>query len=438
MKLRSIVAGFLVLAFVGTSHAQLSNVFSKIFNQVLRNDVQLSPGLPSTHFFEAADHANAVLTPALNTLIASNVSSFPLSSTAAGVTFDFSSGQPISTTESLGPIFAERPQTLGGGKLNLGFNYTNLNLARLRGIRTQDMRFTFTHVDVTPDDSLGNNPNESDTIDLFPNLDVDANIYAVFATVGVTDHFDVGVAVPFVSVAMHGKARAVINSFTFAFSGSATHRFNSDPLNPDFVDEIPYDVTSTGVGDIALRLKYNFGTSGSLDWAALADIRLPTGDEKNYRGTGKAEVRLAWAMSTKIHDFNPHLNFGYDRRGGKADSDELEFTIGFDQKVATGVTFAADFLGEVDLNSDERIRLFPGSVTIVDRYSTGTGEARNVRKVDLSNIPDRKNDNTLNAAFGFRLAPSERLLLLANMLVPLNSGGLRSTVVPTVGATVSF
>ncbi len=102
---------FLVLA--NTAHAQLNKVFENVFNDIL--DDQLlrsgSPGQHGTHFLEAANLANISLSPALNSLIASNVSSFPLSSTSAGVTFDFSTGQPVSITESMGPIFSETGKT---------------------------------------------------------------------------------------------------------------------------------------------------------------------------------------------------------------------------------------------------------------------------------------------------------------------------------------
>ena len=45
--------------------------------------------------------------------IGSSLSNFPLSSTVSGLTFDFSTGAPVATTASLGPIFAERAQTIG-------------------------------------------------------------------------------------------------------------------------------------------------------------------------------------------------------------------------------------------------------------------------------------------------------------------------------------
>ena len=127
---------------------------------------------------------------------------------------------------------------------------------------------------------------------------------------------------------------------------------------------------------------------------------------------------------------------GYDKRSAELDSDEFEFAVGFDQKIVSGLTFAFDILGQVDVNSDDAIVLFPGTTTIVDRVESGPGQA--VREIDLSNIPKRDNDNVYDVSFGFRYAPSANVILLGNILVPLNNGGLRTTVAPTVGLTFSL
>ena len=424
------------LFFVSPVSAQLNEVFGTIFNEILKQRLQLSgsPGQHGTHFIEAADKADSELTPALNSLIANNVSSFPLSSTTAGVTFDFSTGKPVSITESLGPIFAETAQTLGKGKINVGLNFTSLNLSKFRGLDTEEIRFTFNHQDVTNDGTLGESPNESDTIDLLLDMDINSSILALFATVGVTNNLDIGLAIPLINVGLSGIARARVNSFTFPALDSANHHFGQDPFNPQFGTTSPYDESLSGLGDIAIRLKYSFLRARNLDLAALLDIRVPTGDKDDFLGTGKTTVRLSGIMSKKIGNLTPHLNIGFDRRTADLDSDEFEFTAGFDHKIAPGVTFAFDILGEFDLNDDETIVLFPGTKTITDRVPNGTS----VRQVDLSNIPERDNDNSISASFGFRYAPSERVILLGNILVPLNDGGLRSTVAGTYGITVSF
>lgn len=430
------ILAFFVLAH--TAQAQLNKVFENVFTDILDKQLQRSgsPGSHGMHFLEAANLANSTLSPALNSLIASNVSSFPLSSTSAGVTFDFSTGQPVSIAESMGPIFSEIGKTLGKGKVNLGVNYNYLNFAKFRGIDTQDLGFTFTHQDVTGDGTLGESRNESDTIDLNLDLDVNANIYAVFATFGLTNNFDVGIAIPFINISLSGIAQATVNSFTYARTDTAFHNFGQDVRNPEFQATSPYNQSVSGLGDVAIKFKYSFVRGADMDIAALMDVRLPTGEDSDFLGTGKTNIRFAGIISKKIGDFTPHLNLGYDKRSAELDSDEFEFAAGFDQKIVSGLTFAFDILGQVDVNSDDAIVLFPGTRTIVDRVASGQGQA--VREIDLSNIPERDNDNVYDASFGFRYAPSANVILLGNILVPLNDGGLRSTVAPTVGLTFSL
>ena len=96
----------------------------------------------------------------------------------------FSTGEPIKITDSLGPIFAENAPTLGRGKFNIGFNQTFLTLDQFRGLNTQDIQLTFTHVDTEEffpngQEGLGDDPSESDTIDLLLDLDIDSTISAI-------------------------------------------------------------------------------------------------------------------------------------------------------------------------------------------------------------------------------------------------------------------
>jgi hypothetical protein len=461
MKKRLALLSFVgALMVAGPTYAQLDQLFDRIFNKILRDDLRLSTGGTDTtqqaidrthgiHYFPAARLANEKLTPALNSLIASNVSSFPLSSTVAGVTFDISSGLPVKITESLGPIFAETAATLGKDKLNVGLTYSYLNLSKFRGVPTQDIRFSFAHQEISNPNNvvLGDNPTESDYIDLFLGLDVNAEIYAFFATYGVAKNLDIGLAVPFVRLDLRANAMAVINSYSFAIVGNAVHRFNEDPANPQLVDLVSENESVAGIGDIGVRLKYNFVRSPGLSLAALADIRLATGNEHDFLGTANTNARVSFIASKKLNDFSPHLNIGYERRPAGLDSDELEFVVGFDQKVASGVTFAAEFLGEFDLNRDETIELFPGTQQLIDSNTSFTTPAnppsrpaggRQVRNIDLSNVPARQRDNLFDAALGFRVAASEKLLLFGNVIVPLNDSGLRSSVAPTFGVTVNF
>jgi hypothetical protein len=271
------------------------------------------------------------------------------------------------------------------------------------------VRFTFGHEELGSNGTLGDNPTESDYIDLFLNLNVDADIVALFATYGVTKNFDIGVAVPFVNVALGGNAQAVISSYTFPLLGQAIHRFNADSLNPQLTANSPYDLSKSGLGDVALRLKYSFLSGAGVDLAALVDVRIPTGKQENFFGTGKSNARVSWIASKKFGDFTPHLNLGYEKRAASFDSDRLRVTVGFDQKVANGLTFAAEFLGSYAINRDETIKLFPGTLTLTDTNLPFGPPTRprgtEVREIPATNVPDFERDNALDVAFGFRVAP---------------------------------
>ena len=447
---------FACVIFPQQTQAQdkLNTVFQNLFQQILGDETGEGGALEivnqfdaqgniignhAEHFIDASIEARDILTPALNSLIAGNVSSFPLSSTSAGVTFDFSTGQPVSIKESLGPIFAETGKTLGQKKFNIGLNYTYLDLTKFRGLDVDNLTFVFTHEDVGRA-GLGDSPNESDLLSVNLGLDINASIFAYAMTYGVTKNFDIGIALPVVNISMQGPATATINSFTLAQGGQANHLFQGGTRQePRLQQNFGYSRSAFGIGDLAVRLKYSFQQGSGLNVAALLDMRLPTGDEEDFLGTGEANVRMVGIISQKFGDFTPHLNMAYDVRGADLDSDELEFALGFDQKLASGLTFAVDLLGELDLNSDEAI-VFPESVIITDQVKDANGEilVMNERTVEKTNIPARDNDSILNAAVGFRYSPAESLIFLGNALIALNESGLRSTIVPTFGVAFSF
>jgi hypothetical protein len=450
----------LVLCFlsvgVTTADAQMNTVFSDMFRTILGPaSLQKAGGLAGhqNHFLHSDTVANNQIVPALNSLIAGNVSSFPLSSTGAGVIYEASTGLdpvtglPLPATTSLGPIFGETARPLGAGKIALEISYTYLDLSSFRGLPTNQMQFAFTHQEVTnkatgePDSVLGLNPNESDIITVTTDLHARASIGAVSATFGVTRDLDVGVAVPLINLTLNGTAKAVISSYSFAVLGFANHYFGGDSLHPVLSTTYPYHRTATGIGDVALRAKYSFVRGEGLDAAALVDVRLPTGKTEDFLGTGKTTASLWGIVSKRFGDFTPHLNVGYTRNPAEFESDLFQFRAGFDSRISSNLTFAFDILGRIDVNTSEAIHLFPGTTPIYDRpgkFPTTDSSGVAVRQVPNSNIPDSNSDNVFNASAGFRYSPAENLIVLFNVLVPLNNKGLRAAVAPTLGVSASF
>ncbi|MFQ5709768.1 MAG: hypothetical protein ACE5HO_20120 [bacterium] len=411
----------------------LKNKMKNLFGGIL--EIQLAgPGEHGDHFKPANVLSSNTTINSFNNFIAANIASFPLSSTAAGLTFDFSTGKPVSTTTSLGPIFAERAQTLGQGRFNLGFNYSFLNLAKIRGLNLEDLQFTFTHADVGAP-GLGDSDNEFDTLDFAPHLDLDAFILAFFFTFGITNDFDISVAVPFVNVSMKANPFAQINSFTFATNDTANHNFGGSPADPILTLQ-PQAINddATGIGDIAVRAKYHFLKGKDVDLAMLLEFRPATGNEDNFLGTGKSTIRAAFISSSILGDFAPHLNLAFERHFSDLDRDEIQITAGYDQKLAEGLTLAIDFLGEFQVGSEIDALKFPESATI----QRTVGNTSLQQQVSLTNMPQFSNDNVVNAAFGVKVNPRKELLFVANVFVPLNEGGLRSDFIPTVGFEFSF
>ena len=407
-------------------------ITKKLFNEDLFATGIASPAITDIFLLEARE---AFLN--IRKLITTNVASFPLTSTIAGVTIDLQTGVPELITESLGPIFGERAETIGKGKFYFGLNYSSYNLSEFRGLPIEDFQLTIT-IDANRNGLLGgSNPNDlidNDTIDFFPGLKLNAGTFVFYSTYGLTHNLDVGVAVPWINLNLNGTAKAVINSITLIQLGQAVFNYNDNVLNPQLTDTVDYESSVSGIGDIALRLKYSFAQGSGLNFATFMEYRFPTGNEENFLGTGEPSAKFSAFFSKKIGNFNPHINIGYDRRWANNDSDEFEFLVGFDQKLTNGITFALDIIGEIDLQSDEAINILPGTKTITRTRFPGQASYEEI--INRSNIPVADYDHLFNAAIGFKIAPSDRLLFLGNALVPLNNGGIRSNIIPTFGISI--
>lgn len=435
------------------AEAQLNTLFSDMFHTILSpSSLKLAGknGAHASHFLPADSAANEQLVPALNSLIGSNIGAFPLSSTGAGVIYEASAaldpltGLPLKSSTSLGPIFGENARSLGAGKIALYVSYTFLDLVSFRGLPVDQMQFAFTHENVSGKPYLGSNPNESDVITITPDLHTNVHLGALYATVGLAKNLDVGVALPVVDITMNGTARAVISSYSFSVLGHANHFFGGDSLHPRLDTTYVYNRSAAGIGDLAVRAKYSFPLGGALDAAALLDVRLPTGRTDDFMGTGKTTLRIWGILSRPFGDLTPHLNVGYTHNPAEFQSDRLEFRAGFDNRIYSTLTFALDILGQIDLNPSKTVVLGRGSTTIYDHpaiLDTTKPPPPDVvapRVVPNSNVPDSYTDNIYDASFGFRFAPSDRIVLFFNMIVPMNNKGLRASLAPTLGFSAAL
>lgn len=385
------------------------------------------------HFIPAAVAGNGTVISFLTNSIGSNVANVPVAATSGGSTFSFQGGVPVRTSTSAGPIFGERAQTLGRGRILVGLGRAGVHFKTLRGVDLDHLQFTFTHAnsDFPGCDSiahgdcslLGVPTLENETISLDLRLDVQLTVTAFLLTYGITDRIDVGAVVPVVAVKLDGTSNAQINPFG---PPPAVHFFGGTPDNPILTATRTIDGSTTGLGDIDGRVKVNLRRSEPLSVSVLGDVRFPTGSESNLLGSGAFAVRGLAILSARFGDFSPHANVGYLYRGGEFETDAVLATVGFDHLLAPWATLAADVLSQLQVG-DSPLQV-PGPVQIQAPYQ---------RTITPTVIPDSR-DDVVDGSLGVKLTAAPGLTLVANGEWSLNRGGLRPDVIWAAGLEYNF
>ncbi|MHB1225622.1 MAG: hypothetical protein ACYC2G_16465 [Gemmatimonadaceae bacterium] len=300
-------------------------------------------------------------------------------------------------------------------------NTTGLSYDKLRGVSTGALAVNLAHQDVgTP--GLGDPAFEDDVVGIVLDMNLDLQVTTLLATYGLTDDVDVSVAVPVIHASLNGRGLGTVSAAAGAPSG--LHFFGTVE-NPSFTAASAVDGSSTGLGDVAARIKVRLPQLGTrVATAFLGDVRIPTGDADEFRGTGDLSARGLFVLSSSINSFSPHLNAGYALRTGDAQNDAVLATAGFDQLVTPAVTLAVDVLSEWQVGSSE-VRLPPPIVFTSPALT-----------IDGTNIPDRR-DNLVGLSAGGRFLWRGFTLVL-NGLFPLTDTGLQSNFVWTAGLERSF
>lgn len=373
------------------------------------------------HFIPSVTQGNRTVIGFLTQSIGKSTSNLPISATSSGTTFKIVGGLPVKTSTSAGPIYAERSQTLGRGRFFIGANVSGMSFTTLNGAPLEDLRFNFGHSDVGAA-GLGDPSFENDLISTRLTVDLDVQVVALFATWGVLDFVDLGVAVPFVRTSIQGASEAQITPF----GANPVHNFNGDILNPVLRAVAAVDGSASGVGDVVGRLKINLGQGRTAGAAILGDVRFPTGREEDLLGSGSASLRALAIVSTQFGNFAPHLNGGYAARTDSLQNDAVLATLGFDALVAEWATVAFDLVSEWQIGAN-KVPL-PGPIVYTAPYD---------RTYPSTSIPTRRED-VVNASFGAKFTLRGGMVLVLNGLVPLRGVGLQPDFIWTAGLEYAF
>lgn len=423
-------------------------------------------------------------TAALNSSVGTELSSLRFASPTSGITFVFENGVMRRTTESYGPILGERAETIGRHRIFIAGTYQYFPFSTLDGIDLKHFPAVYNHADSlnpngterkpTDPPSPGNPGVELEYINSTNRIDLKAHQFTFYATYGLTNRVDLSVAIPILNVRLGMSSQATIvrdldpiqqgaalkaawlaNPNTLPGNlypstgpelGCATtpagctgyfHYF--DPLNPatSLMKGFSNAKTASGIGDVVFRAKGTIFKHERTAVALGADVRVPTGDEKNFLGSGAAGVKPF--LSVSYHSrISPHANLGYEFNGSSILAgnpltgikgrlpDQLFYSGGVDAGVTRKLTVAVDLLGQ---------RFYEAPGIKVGAWQ----DVLNVSHPDILNtIPIHHSFNTDDLALGAKYSPFGNWLITGNVQIKLDDGGLRAKVTPLIGLSYTF
>lgn len=394
-------------------------------------------GVPShsAHFI-SADSLQFAAVQQFSSQFATQLSSYPLPSPGGGFTYQLDPALGVLTrsSESFGSVFAERADTIGRNRFNIGINHSTFSFEKLGryDLRDGDLELVFTHQDVNHDRSNLQPWVEGDLITAQLFLKVQSDITAFIVNYGVTERLDVGAAIPMVSVSLDARSDVAVQRLATG-STSPIHVFRNGTRS----DVIAQSGSASGVGDVALRVKYRMLKNRRGGLALAADVRLPTGESRDLLGTGAARAGLTAIGSLTAGRFSPHVNLGYSvsQDAGEVEQpDELTWVAGFDLAVHPRLTLGADLLGTR--------RFDAGVVHVEDTTFQANVAPAGPPQIVTASFPrlavSGGDATTYLGSIGVKVNPFGNLLLTINGLFGVAGDGLRPRFAPMLGVDYSF
>jgi len=482
-----VLACGLLLACGGLAEAQetpLSQLVVNLFRpERFLNAVGVGPNHTAHFQLSGGTGGNEILflnAALVNQAIISQLTSLPLGSSSGGFTYSFNPevGTFERTSDSFGPSLAERALTNGRGKFNFGINFQSSSFDSFEGkdLEGDELKFYLLHNDccAPPGNGILTTPAfEGDLIESSLSMSLKSQSVLFFLNYGITDRFDVSVVVPVTNVEVEATNTASLQRVSTSINPNI-HFFNAGERDAVvFADS----GSASGLGDIAIRAKWNFYQVSGGGLAAGFEVRAPTGDEENLLGLGTTQAKFSFIASTGWGRLAPHFNLGYKVSGDPPETlnqitypelvgvdaptnpsttreidstlslsqvdiapDEFNFAAGFDIVLAPKITLAADILGRRLIDAG-RLREYPyehrfrvegpdGNVLVDD------GPVRSITFQQL--FLDPVSVNQIFAAVGAKVNVGSTFLLSVNLLFALTEEGLRDDIVPIIGFDYVF
>lgn len=388
-SLAAVFAGAALSVLPATATAQTLTI-GEVLSFLLTNRSIVTDDFPR-------DEAAATATrDAIGRALQIELATLPITSSSGGFTYRFNPalGTTERASDAFGPFFVERALTAGRGQASLGFNVRYGQFESLDGNDLRDGSF------VTTANTFVDEPQPFDQEAL--TLRLSTTTMTLFGSYGITNRIDVGVAVPLVSLKMSGER---VNTFR---GQSNLQAFATASV--------------VGLADMAIRSKVQVLGRGSSGMSLGAEVRLPTGNEDDLLGAGKAAFRGLAIGSLEGTVLGVHGNVAYAVGGI---SNELDYAGGITVAAAPRLTLVGEYYGR--------------SIEALGRLGPAALPHPSIRGVNtIRLVPEDTSARSAFAVAGFKWNLFSSWLLTGNVLFPLSDSGLRAQVVPAITLDYAF
>lgn len=384
------LASAVLALLVSTAPASAQESVGDIINFLVTNQAV------QTGDFERDQAAAEAARDAITRALLLNLGSVPLASSSSGFLYRLNPqlGTMERATESFGAFFVERALGPGAGRAAFGATVSTSAFDRLGDLRLRDGSL------VTVFNQFRDETAPFDTEAL--TLRVRSRTLTLFGSVGVSDRFEIGGALPLVDLTLDGQRLNV-------YRGAETLQASGE-------------ATASGVGDLALRAKYTLVSGPSGAFAAAAEVRLPTGDDVNLLGSGSTSYRFIGIGSFEQGRFTLHGNGGFVV-GGISDEINLAGAAGI--AVAPRLTLS----GEV---------LFRRIAELADLSLVGEPHPTIVGVDTARLVAGPPGAWVSNAVAGFKWNAGGSVVIGGHVAFPLVRRGLTAPITPTLTFEYAF
>jgi hypothetical protein len=355
--------------------------------------------LPYTFHTQAAPF-NAIFAP-----FGTELSALP-TARPAGQVLIFDHGILAPADKSLGAIFTERPETLGKRRIFVGFTYQNFSYDTIDGTNLKHIPIVLYY----PPLQVYTTTNTR--------LDVRVGQYAFVAAAGLTSRIDVSVAIPF----EHVSLAASVNGNEYGPGGASAVVSEHVPGS------------ASGRSDVVIGGKGALLDRKSVQLAAGLDVRIPSGDELNFLGSGTFGVR-PYVSFSRQHRFSQHVNFGYQWNGDSILNasaagakqtlpTDIFYMAGASVEAKRRLTVTGDVIGKHFYNSPRLAAPTPVAIPNIGNALSVQPYVGGFTSTDLS--------------VGFKYRTVSHLVVTGNVTMKLDDAGLRARAIPLGGLSYSF